>query len=112
MEQAFDLCLGEIHSAPVGIDGELRAVQPQLPRADLMDTASQPDNFPGGQEPVPAGDDEMHIAGQPVGERTEETGNALIFQQVEIINKKYRKDFLLSTHGRDHPSAYCYLLHR
>lgn len=62
-------------------------VQAQLLRADLIDLCSQPHRLRSGQKTIPAGDDQMHIDGQPVCKHTKKQRGASVRQQVEIVNE-------------------------
>ena len=93
IEQRIHLCIGEADSAAVGINGKLRVVQPQLLRADLIYPVSQPDDLRSGQETIPAGNDQMHIAGQAVCKGAEKTRDAIVRQQVEIVDEQVAGGF-------------------
>ena len=64
----------------MGINGQLRVIQPQLFRADPVDPISQPKELRGGEKTVTACNDQMRVAGQ--------TGNTVIRQQVKVIDKQ------------------------
>ena len=61
IEEAFHLRVRKLRAAAVGIDGQLGVVKAQLLRADLIDFCPQTHRLRGGQETVPAGNDQMHI---------------------------------------------------
>ena len=77
--------IGKLRAAAVGIDGQLRVVQPQLLRTDLIDPVPQPDDLRSRKKAVTAGNNQMHISGQTPRQHAEETGNAFICQKVKIV---------------------------
>ena len=87
IEEAFDLRVGKLRAAAVGIDGKLRMVQAQLLRANLIGLCPQPHRLRSGHKTVPAGDDQMHIDGQPVCQHTEEGRGTSVRQQMKIVNE-------------------------
>ena len=88
IEKAFDLRIGKLRAAAMGIDGKLRMVEAELLCADLIYSGAQPYRLCGRQKAVAAGDDQMHIDGQTVCEHTEKQRSALVRQQVEIVDKE------------------------
>ena len=85
IEDLVDLRVGQLRAAPVGVDGQLRVVEPQLLRAQRIDLRSQPHCLRVRQEAIPAGHDQVHIVGQAVGQHTQKGRRPLIQQQVKII---------------------------
>ena len=88
IEKALHLRVGKLRAAAVGIDGQLRVIQPQLFRADPVDPISQPKELRGGEKTVTACNDQMRVAGQTPRQRAEKTGNTVIRQQVKAIDKQ------------------------
>ena len=72
----------------MGIDRQLRVVQPELFRADLIDPGPQADRLRHGEKAVPAGYDEVDVPRQAVGQRAEKTADAIVCQQVEIVQEE------------------------
>ena len=85
IEYLVDLRVGQLRAAPVGVDGQLRVVEPQLLRAQRIDLRSQPHCLRVRQKAIPAGHDQVHIVGQAVGQHTQKGRRPLIQQQVKII---------------------------
>ena len=88
IKQRVHLGIGKVGAAAVGINGQLRVIQPQLFRADPVDPISQPKELRGGEKTVTACNDQMRVAGQTPRQRAEKTGNTVIRQQVEVIDKQ------------------------
>jgi len=88
IKQRVHLGIGKVGAAAVGINGQLRVIQPQLFRADPVDPISQPKELCGGEKTVTACNDQMRVAGQTPRQRAEKTGNTVIRQQVEVIDKQ------------------------
>ena len=87
IEQGLDLRLRELGPASVGIDGQLRVVQPQLVRADETQPPPQADGLLRGEEAVPAGHDQVDGLGQPVGQGTQKGGGSAIGEQMEVVDE-------------------------
>lgn len=64
IEQRFHLRVGELRPAAMCVDRQFCVVQPQLLRAELINSGAQPDNLRGRQETVPTGDDQVDVCGQ------------------------------------------------
>ena len=88
VQQLLHLRVGQLRAAPMGIHRQLRVVQPQLLRADLIHPRAQPHRLGGGQKAIPAGHDQVHVAGQPPRQRTQERRHAPVSQQVKIVQKQ------------------------
>ena len=88
IEQVRDLLVGELRAAAVGIDGQLRVVEPELLRPDLIDPRAEPHRLGGGEKAVTAGDDQVHVPRQAVCERAEKRRRPPVGQQVEVVYKQ------------------------
>ena len=88
IEDLVDLRVGQLRAAPVGVDGQLRVVEPQLLPANTVQTVPQPEDLFLGQEVVPACHDQMDVPRQAVGQRAEKTADAIVCQQVEIVQEE------------------------
>ena len=69
------------------ISGQLPVVQTQVFHGDLMELPAQPHHLPAGEEPVPAGHDDVDVLRQAVGQDAEEVHDAAIGHQVEVIDE-------------------------
>ena len=72
----------------MGIDGQLRVVEPQLLHADLVEIPAEAHNLARWQESVAAGDDQMRVFGQARADAADEADGALIAQKMEIIQEE------------------------
>ena len=88
IEKAFHLCIRKLGAAAVGVNGQLGVVKAQLLGADLIHPSPQPHRLGSRQKPVAAGNDQVYIPGQPVGQHTQKQRGALVCEQVEIVDKK------------------------
>ena len=61
IEKAFDLRIGKLRAAAMGIDGKLRMVEAELLCADLIASCPQPHHLRRGQKAVAACNDQMHV---------------------------------------------------
>ena len=71
----------------MGVDGQLGMVQAELLHAHLIHPAAQAQQRLAGQKAVAAGDDQVGILRQAVGQHADEIGDAAIRQQVEVVNE-------------------------
>lgn len=61
IKQRVHLGIGKVGAAAVGINGQLRVIQPQLFRADPVDPISQPKELRGGEKTVTACNDRERV---------------------------------------------------
>ena len=93
VKQSLHLLVGKLRAAPVGVDGKLRVVQAQLPGADLIDPAAQPDDLRRREEQVPAGDDQVRVFRQAACGGAEKGGGPAVRQQVKVVNENVAGGF-------------------
>lgn len=87
MQQRFDLRIGQVRTAAVRVDGQLRVVEPQMLRLDRVDPAAQPHDGVTGEEAVAARHDQVHVLRQTVDERAQKLRDAPVGQKVKIVNE-------------------------
>ena len=87
IKQRFNLCVREAGPAAVGVNGKLCVVEAELLRADLIYPVPQSHHLCGSQKAIPAGDNQMHIRRQPVGQHTKKRGDTLIRQKMKIVHE-------------------------
>ena len=72
----------------MGVDGQLRVVEPQLLHADLVEVPAEAHDLARWQKPVAAGDDQMRVFGQARADAADEAVGALVSQEMEIVQKE------------------------
>ena len=87
MQQRFDLRIGQVRTAAVRVDGQLRVVEPQMLGPDRVDPAAQPHDGVAGEEAVAARHDQVHVLRQAVDERAQKLRDAPVGQQMEIVDE-------------------------
>ena len=87
VQQVLDLRIREIRATAMRIDRELRVVESQLLRPDLVHLRPEPHGFRRRQKPIATRDDEMHIGRQAMRQHAQKDRGPPIRQQVEIIDK-------------------------
>ena len=87
VEQLVDLSVRKLRPAAVRVDSQLRVVEAELLRANLVDPAAEPQQLCHRQKSVAAGDDEMDVFRQTARQRAEEARCAPVGQQVEVVEE-------------------------
>ena len=87
VQQGLDLRIREIRAAAMRVDRELRVVEAQLLRPDLVHLRPEPYGLRRRQETIATRDDQMHIGRQTICQHAQKDRGPPIRQQVEIIDE-------------------------
>ena len=72
----------------MGIDGQLRVVEPQLVNGDLVKPVPQPDDFTAGKKPVPAGNNDMDLFRKPRHQTAQKPCDPVVGEQMKIVDEE------------------------
>ena len=87
VQKVLQFLLGEIGPAAVHVDGQVGLIQPKLLGRELVQPVPQANALPLGEDPVPAGDDQVNVARHMHGGAAEKLGHGAAAQQVEVVHK-------------------------
>ena len=87
VQKVLQLLFGEVGPAAAHVDGQVGLIQPKLLGRELVQPVPQTNALFLGENPVPAGHDQVYVARQVHGRAAQKLGRRAVVQQVKVVHK-------------------------